>query len=276
MRKLVSLVVSFMAMIMFTSFAGCAPTAEVTQGYGGPDMQSAQMAAYNGPQARIAISRFTDKTAKGWYTGEIGDGMADMLATALFNSGKFIVLERSTLSDVMAEQDLGASGRVSQETSAPIGQIEGAELLVTGAVTGFEPDSGGLGGAIGGLFGSPYGEIAGSFKNSYLAIDIRVIDARTSRILAAGTVEGRATDFGGGFAIIGGSLGGGLGGWSKTPMEKALRVCLAKAVEFISNRTPTTYYHYQQQPAAVQAPVSYGPPQQPQAPAPQQYGPPQQ
>jgi curli biogenesis system outer membrane secretion channel CsgG len=242
------------------SFVGCAPTAEVSQGYGGPDMQAAQAAAYNGPQARIAISRFTDKTGKGWWTGDIGDGMADMLATALFNSNRFIVLERSTLSDVLSEQDLGASGRVSQETAAPIGQIEGAELLVTGAVTGYEPDAGGLGGAIGGLFGSPYGEIASSIKNSYLAIDIRVIDTRTSRILAAGTVEGRATDFGAGFAVIGGSLGGGLSGWSKTPMEKALRVCLAKAVEFITNRTPTSYYHYQQQQPQAAAPVPLGPP----------------
>lgn len=268
------------SLLIIIVFAGCAPTAEVTQGYGGPDMYSAQMAPYNGPQARIAVSRFTDKTAKGWWTGEIGDGMADMLSTALFNSSRFIVLERSTLSDVLAEQDLGASGRVSQETAAPIGQVEGAELLVTGAVTGFEPDSGGLGGAIGGLFGSPYGEIAGSFKNAYLAIDVRVIDARTSRILAAGTIEGRATDFGGGFAVIGGSLGGGLSGWSKTPMEKALRVCIAKAVEFITNRTPTTYYHYQQQTSGPPA-TSYGPPQSgtqqsaPPAQQQQQYGPPQ-
>lgn len=258
MRVISTLLALLASVILFT---GCAPTAEVVSGYGGPDMYSAQMAPYNGPQARIAIARFTDKTAKGWWTGEIGDSMAEMLATALFNCGRFIVLERATLSDVIAEQDLGASGRISQETAAPIGQIEGAELLVTGAVTGFEPESGGLGGAIGGLFGKPYGEIAGSFKNAYIAIDVRIIDTRTSRILQAATIEGRATDFGGAFAIIGGSLGGGLSGWSKTPMEKALRVCIAKAVEFITNRTPTTYYHYQQQTSSPTG-TSYGPPQQ--------------
>ena len=243
-----------------TYMTGCAPTAQVTSG-GGPDMYSAAMEPYNGPRARVAVSRFTDKTAKGWYTGAIGDGMAEMLATALFNSNRFIVLERQTLKDVLAEQDLAASGRISQETGAPIGQVEGAELLITGAVTGFEPDSGGLGGAIGGLFGGPYGQVAGSFKNAYLAIDIRVIDTRTSRILAAATVEGRASSFGGGLAIIGGSLGGGLSGWSKTPMEKALRVCLAKAVEFIASRTPTTYFHYQDQPMGPPV-TSYGPPKQ--------------
>lgn len=256
--KLFYLILVSFALVV--SSIGCAPTAQVTSG-GGPDMYSAAMEPYNGPRARLAVSRFTDKTAKGWYTGEIGDGMAEMLATALFNSNRFIVLERQTLKDVLAEQDLAASGRVSQETGAPIGQIEGAELLITGAVTGFEPDSGGIGGAIGGLFGGPYGQVAGSFKNAYLAIDIRVIDARTSRILAAATVEGRASNFGGGLAIIGGSLGGGLSGWSKTPMEKALRVCLAKAVEFITSRTPTTYFHYQEQSMAAPA-TSYGPPKQ--------------
>lgn len=269
MRLFVSFVASLAVVALF---AGCAPTAQVTQGYGGPDMYAAQTAPYNGPQARIAVARFTDKTAKGWWTGEIGDGMADMLATALFNSGKFIVLERQTLNDVLGEQDLAASGRISQETGAPIGQVEGAELLITGSVTGFEPGSSGLGGAVGGLFGRPYGQIAGSFKNAYIAIDVRVIDTRTSRILAAGTVEGRATDFGGALAIIGGSLGGGLSGWSKTPIEKALRVCIAKSVEFIANRTPTVYYHYQQQAATVSTQTtSYGPPQQQQQQQ-QQYG----
>jgi curli biogenesis system outer membrane secretion channel CsgG len=94
------------------------PKAKVTSG-GGPSIAEAQMEPYNGPKARIAVSRFTDKTGKGWWTGQIGDGMADMLTTALFNTNRFIVLERQTLQDVLAEQDLGASGRIRQDTAAP-------------------------------------------------------------------------------------------------------------------------------------------------------------
>ena len=72
--------------------SGCAslmePQAKVTSG-GGPGIQQAQQEAYNGPKARIAVSRFTDRTAKGWWTGRIGDGMAEMLTTSLFNTNRF-------------------------------------------------------------------------------------------------------------------------------------------------------------------------------------------
>jgi len=241
-------IVNLMVCSLFSfAFSGCAgllePQARVTS-TGGPSIQQAQQEAYKGPKARIAVSRFTDRTAKGWWTGQIGDGMAEMLATALFNSNRFIVLERQTLQDVLAEQDLGASGRIRKETAAPIGQIEGAELLVTGAVTEFEPGSSGIGGGIGGGSKSIIGGILAGIKKAHIAIDIRVIDTKTSRIVAATTVEGSATDIGGLAGLAGGNLGGGLGGWHKQPIEKALRIAIRAAVDFISSQTPAQYYHY--------------------------------
>ena len=55
--------------------------------------------------------------------------MATMLTTALVGTNRYIVLERDVLSEVIREQDLGASGRVKAGTEAPIGEIEGADLL---------------------------------------------------------------------------------------------------------------------------------------------------
>jgi curli biogenesis system outer membrane secretion channel CsgG len=218
------------------------PKAKVTSG-GGPDIQQAQQEAYNGPKARIAVARFTDKTAKGWWTGQIGDGMAEMLATALFNTNRYIVLERQTLQDVLGEQDLGASGRVRKDTAAPIGQVEGAELLVTGAVTEFEPGSSGIGGGIGGGSHNIVGGILAGIKRSHIAIDMRVIDTRTSRIVAATSVEGTATDIAGLVGLAGGHLGGGLGGWHNQPIEKALRIAIGAGVDFVASKTPSQYYH---------------------------------
>jgi len=265
MNKTISICVVFVLSLML--IAGCAtidqltaPKATVTSG-GGPDMAGAQAEAYNGPKARIAVSRFTDKTGKGWWSGQIGDGMSDMLSTALFNSNRYIVLERQQLSDVLAEQDLAGAGRVKQETAAPIGQIEGAELLITGAVTGYEPGASGLGGGIGGGGGGGFGGILAGFKKAYLAIDVRVIDTKTSRILAATTVEGSATDIAGAIGGFGGPIGAGLGGWSKTPLEKALRVCIQESVNFIVTKTPAQYYHYSETGAPVKVIT-------PQAPAP--------
>jgi curli biogenesis system outer membrane secretion channel CsgG len=177
--------------------------------------------------------------------------MADMLSTALFHSNRYIVLERQQVSDVLREQDLGAAGRIKKGTEAPVGEIEGAELLITGAVTEFEGAASGVGGGIGGVGGTAgriLGGIAGGIKKAHMAIDVRVIDTRTSRIVAATSVEGEATDFALGGALAGagggGALGGALGGWSKTPTEKALRVCIQEAVKFIVTKTPATYYHY--------------------------------
>jgi curli biogenesis system outer membrane secretion channel CsgG len=196
--------------------------------------------------------------------------MAEMLATALFHTNRYIVLERQQLGDVLQEQDLGASGRVKQDTAAPIGQIEGAELLITGAVTEFEGAASG-GGAGGGGWGSGVvGAVLGAYKKAHMAIDVRVIDARTSRIVAATSVEGSATDISGlaalGGSVGGGALGGALSGWSKTPTEKALRICIQKSVDFVVGKTPAAYYHFSPggtavQPASV-APASTAPPAQ--------------
>lgn len=230
--------------------AGCEsllePQATVTGGANSPTIAQAQAVPYNGPRARIAVASFDQKAAKGY--GRIGDGLADMLTTELVNTNRFIVLERQELGAVMAEQDLARSGRVSAATGAPTGQIEGAELLVTGAVTAFEPNY--QGGGVGAILLSRRhpGGIGGGLKQAYIAIDMRLIDSRTSRVVNAGTVEGRATDIAGaiGGVIGGGSsrLGLGLGAFRNTPMEKAVRVCLAKAVQFVVSRTPPAYYHY--------------------------------
>lgn len=226
----------------------------VTAGQNGPSIGEARAEAYNGPKARIAVAQFKNKAGNqgGWWNPQIGNGMADQLVTALFNSNRFIVLERQTLGGVLAEQDLGAAGRIKKGTEAAIGEIEGAELLVVAAVTEFDGAAsgtqGGIGGGAFGGAGAIIGAVAGGFKKAHMAIDLRIIDARTSRILAATSVEGESTDVNLGGAVGGffggGALGGALGGWKNTPKEKALRQVINKAVEFIVQRTPQKFYHY--------------------------------
>jgi len=226
---------------------------KVTSGTDSPGIQDAQSEDHNGPKARVAVSRFINKAhGSNWYSHQIGDGMADQLTTALVNSNRFIVLERQQLSDVMAEQDLGATGRIRGDTAAPIGQIEGAELLITGAVTEFEGNAEGTRATGGGLLSNVVGAVTGSVKKAHMAIDIRVIDTKTSRVLLATSVEGSASnvDIGalaGGLLRTSGStsaLAGGLKSWKNTPNEKALRICINEAVHFIVSKTPPIYYRH--------------------------------
>ena len=100
--------------IFLLALAGCA-SARVVSSSGGPGIAQAQQAAYNGPKQRIAVKAFEYKAARG--SRDIGNGMSDMLADSLFNSGRFIVLEREHIKEVMEEQDFGASGRVKKDTA---------------------------------------------------------------------------------------------------------------------------------------------------------------
>ena len=236
---------------------------------GGSTIDQAQSEDAMGSKARVAVSRFNDKSAKGNYTGQIGDGMAEMLSNALFSTNRFIVLERQAIGDVIKEQDLGASGRVRQETAAPIGELEGADLLIQGTITEFEPGSSGAGGGLGGWapsgkFGWVAGALGGGIKTSHVAMIVKVIDARTGRVLASEQVEGKATDVGGAIGGGGPHLAGAFGAYSKTPMEKAIRISVDEAVKLIVARTPPEYYRAgvvpPPQPPPSAAPVQAPPP----------------
>jgi curli biogenesis system outer membrane secretion channel CsgG len=233
----------------------CAPTARIVGG--GPGLDTIRLMPYDGPKARIAVASFADKTGGGY--DRIGEGMADMFVTALVNSGRFIVLERDLIDEVIREQDLAAGGRVKIGTGAASREIEGAEILVIGAVTEFEPEKIGLAGGIIGLGtlittallhekNSHIPIAAAAFTESHIAIDVRLVDAATSRVIAAVSVEGSGQDWGGG--VIG-EVGGGMsrlpfafGGFRHTATDKAVRKTIDMSVAAITFQAPPQYFHY--------------------------------
>ena len=92
----------------------------------------------------VAVTDFDNTSSGGW---KVGQGMSDMLTNALVESGCFRVVERDRLSSILAEQDLGNSGRVNQQSAAKIGNLTGSQLLIMGSITEFDEKVGG--GAIG-------------------------------------------------------------------------------------------------------------------------------
>ena len=257
------------AAVFLSNCASVEPTAKSTS-ENTTTIEEAQREDYMGPKARVAVTRFTDKSAKGGPTGEIGDGMAEMLANALFNTNRYIVLERQSIDDVLKEQDLGASGRVKKETAAKIGEIEGAELLIEGTITEFEPGSSGAGGGVGGAshgWGT-VGSLFGGIKTSHVAMIVKVIDAKTGRRLASEQVEGKATDIGGMGSLGGYHLAGAFGAYSKTPMEKAIRVAIEETVKLIVAKTPAEYYRVSAPQKPKPAPAATAKAPEPAKPAP--------
>ncbi len=100
------------------------------------DAQRGKQEAYSGPRARISVTEIRDRSARGGISAqmlekynipwkEIGEGMREMLVTALFRTKRFAVLERALIEEILKEQDLGASGRVQGGTEAGSGGILG-------------------------------------------------------------------------------------------------------------------------------------------------------
>lgn len=213
---------TFSVAIAAIVISGCASTsANVVSSGNSGTINDFQRASVDGPRRRIAVSDFAFHASRN--PGTVGAGMSDMLVDSLFNTNQFIVLERDRLDEVMAEQDNANSGRFKKETVAATGELEGAQLLIKGSVIQFEPSC--SGGSL----------ILVSAKKACVAINLRIIDATTGRIVNSTTVEGTSTDKGVGLIYTKSSLPIGLGAWSNTPMEKAIRNAIETAVQHIAN-----------------------------------------
>jgi len=236
---------------LLAGMSGCETLQQLTQPSARVDNNAGAepLPPYSGPRARIAVADFDVKAAKA--TGEIGTGLKEMTVTALVNSNRFRVVERQVLDAVMKEQELSASGAAQQGTGPQRGQIKTADLIITAAVTEFEPEASGGSAGIGGGGGVGSGILGGllgaSMNKAHMALDIRIVDTATSEVLAATRVQGQATDVSGGFmaGFFGGwALGGGLSAYANTPMEKAIRICIIEAIRYISQTIPANYYKY--------------------------------
>jgi len=205
--------------LLSLSLVGCAASTATVISSSGPGISAAQSVSAEA-KPRIAVQPFEFRSSEG--APGVGAGMADMLTDALFNTGKFTVVERDRVGDLTAEQDLGATGRFNKDTVAPIGQLEGAELLIRGSITSFERNC--SGGSI----------IVASTKESCIGINLRIVDVRTGRVVNATTVEATSANRGVGLVFTNPDLPIGLGAFSKTPMEKAIRNAIEAAVQYIA------------------------------------------
>jgi curli biogenesis system outer membrane secretion channel CsgG len=182
-------------------------------------------------------------------------GIRDLVTTALFQSNRFIVLERETIGDALVEQEFSASGKVGEASRIPIGQVEGAELLVVGALTGFDAGAAGGGGfpiPIPINRGRDFVVLDVEIRKSHVAMDLRVIDVRTGRIVSTVAVEGSARKFGAGLSGFARTRHGGmvriptlLRGFANTPVEKAISEMVDAAVTHVVEKTPPVYFHFE-------------------------------
>jgi len=185
---------------------------------------AAAQEATGGLRYSITVTKFENQA--GWHgQWDIGDAWGTVLTDMLNQSGKFIVLgETDMRAAALDEQDFAASGRTAGGAKAPVtGQMTPAQILVKGAITHVQGDTGGADGGI---------RIKG-FK-----VTVYLVDSTTGQVLASTNVVGTHKRKGLGVGYDTGSWGAAFGGHSNDNVGLAVQDACAQAVDFLIAQLP--------------------------------------
>lgn len=243
--------------------SGCASSAKIRGAEGSSISELMSISTYQRP--RLAIAPVLDKSGTdhdysiSWQLNSLGvanlkdpsigspaavtSGIHDMLIQSFFATDQFTLVEREGLDAVVAEHILNERGRVGDNAKIPEGLLEGADLLVLSAITGFDAGAAGAGGfpiplPINGHGG--FAVLNVQSKKGFASMDIRLVDVKTGRVVAAASVEGADRDYGFSLGYIDVSSKWGdidlpnvMTLFKNTPIEQALNKMIDKAVKHI-------------------------------------------
>lgn len=143
-------------------------------------------------QVSVAIMPFTEGQLTHWWGWDwnLGEGVTNLVIDEIVKRGKLSVVERTRVQEIMAEQNLAASGRIEPDTASRIGKLLGARLLVMGTITEWDfKQSGGI--------GFSFLRISGSMAK--VKLTGRVVDSQTGVVL--GSFQGEGSKTGTSFSI---------------------------------------------------------------------------
>lgn len=162
----------------------------------------------------------------------VSQGIQAMMVKRIAQGGRFTVVERRKIQNVMKEQDFGASGRVARPTAAKVGKIRGADLILMGDVVIFGRDDQvkrGAGGVMLGGVGVGGGGAKAEYK-AVVAMNYRMVDSESGEIIQTGEARGESkrVSKGGGLAILAGGLR--IGGASEVMSSNFAETIIGEAV----------------------------------------------
>jgi curli biogenesis system outer membrane secretion channel CsgG len=201
---------------LILNLAGCAVLNKPVQFIG-----QAFFPAYSGPKAAIIVADFEIKAAKA--TADAAAGLQDMRTARLNKTNRFLIISPKDNTN------------------------KDAKLIIATEVVDFEPRAsggsegvGGGGSASSGTLGSLLG-VTGN--KSTIALNIRLVDTISSKVLISGRVSGQAVDTGSaGYSHRGSALNEGLSAYNDTAMGEAINKCIVEAGEYIVQNVPASYY----------------------------------
>lgn len=183
----------------------------------------------------VAVTKFENNS--GW-SGQwnLGNAWDTVLTDMLNQTGKFIVLgETDMRAAAMDEQDFAASGRTAGGKKTPVtGQMTPAQILVKGAITHAQGDTGG---GSGGIRVKGF-RIGGGGGSGEVNATIYMVDSTTGQVLASKSVVGthKRSAMNVGYAT--GDWGANFGGDKKDNVGLAVEDACAEAVAFMLGQLP--------------------------------------
>jgi len=199
----------------------------------GATTQVAVGQALRGPKQTVAVLEFENKVQGVYGSAALGEGMTEILTTALVNSGRFVVVDRQDLRGILKEQELAMTGLVNDQTRVKTGRMAGAQFFIKGAVTEFNAQAGGGGVRV----GLKKAKVGAQSKKAYIAIDVRLVDNATGQIFAAYSASATARQGGGSVATNffhnDDPFDIGISGFKSTALGKAVRDAIKQVVDFI-------------------------------------------
>jgi len=217
------------------------PLPETIDSIDAKELVNVKWGKYSGSKSRVGVMGVQNdsKTSSVSVTGYGGnatyktggngvpvDGIDSIVTDIMHRTGRFRILERTTLNKLIKEQDLGASGRISKPSAARVGKILGAQYLIQAVVNQYEPNFEGSNIGLGGITGGFLGGLKIGSKKSMVNMTFRLIDAESSEIIFSKQVSAVLSESNLGFGGIGfggsGALGGFMSSYSKTPIGQAV------------------------------------------------------
>jgi curli biogenesis system outer membrane secretion channel CsgG len=196
---------------------------------------AAQEEATGGLRYSITVTKFENRA--GWHgQWDIGDAWGTVLTDLLNQSGRFIVLgETDMRAAALDEQDFAASGRTAGGKKAPVtGQMTPGQLLVKGAITHVQGDTGGAGGGIR-VKGF---KIGGGGGKGEVNATIYIVDSTTGQVVASKSVVGTHKRKSLSTGYNAGGWGAAFGGHKNDNVGLAVQDACAVAVDFMIEQLP--------------------------------------
>ena len=200
-------------------------------------VQTALAAETGGLRYTVTVAKFENRA--GWSgQWDVGDAWGLVMTDILNQTGRFIVLgEKDMRIEALQEQDLAASGRTAQGGAPPVGQMTPAQLIVKGAITHIQ-DTASTTGAfyVGGV------ALGGGGGSAEVNVTMYMIDSATGQVVASKSVVGKSGSSSGFIGYSGHGWAGGIGGFRKSNVGKAIENAVSQGVEWMVGQLPRVHW----------------------------------